>query len=57
MITDIGYRDNNKYNKSNNVIINQKVSKKMSKYFCLKLVYHVILTKIPSIEGMFVDIT
>ena len=57
MITDIGYRDNNKYNKSNNVIINQKVPKKMSKYFCLKLVYHVILTKIPSIDGMFVDIT
>ena len=45
----MGYRDNNKYNKSNNFIISQIVPRKMSKYFCSKSVYHVILTKTSSI--------
>ena len=35
--------------KKNNVIINQTVPVEMSEYFCSKLVYHVILTKIPSV--------
>ena len=43
------YKDNNKNNKSNNVIINQAVPRKMSNYFCAKSVYHAILTKIPLI--------
>ena len=37
-----------KSNKSNNVIINQTVPRKMSEYFCSKLIYHVILTNISS---------
>ena len=32
----MGYRNNNQYNKSSNVIINQRVPKEMSKYFCSK---------------------
>ena len=43
------YRDNNKYNKSYNGIINQRVPREMSRYFCSKSVYHMLLTKIPSI--------
>ena len=35
------YKDN-KYNKSNNVIINQTVPREMSKYFRSKSVHHVI---------------
>ena len=31
------------------LIINQTVPREMSKYFCSKPVFHVILTKIPSI--------
>ena len=45
----MGYRNNNKYDESNNVIINQTVARAMSKYFCSKSVYHVTFTKIPSI--------
>ena len=43
------YKDNNKNNKNNNIKINQTVPREISKHFCSKLVYHVILTKIPSI--------
>ena len=36
-------QDNNKNNKSNKIIINQPVPREMSKYFCSKAVYHVML--------------
>ena len=45
----MGYRENNKYNKSNNVINNQTLPKEMSKYFCSKLAYHMILTNMFSV--------
>ena len=45
----LDYKDNNKCNKSNNAIINQTVHWEISKYFYLKSVYYMILTKIPSI--------
>ena len=45
----MGYRERNKYNKSNNVNNQSDSSREMSKYFCSKPVFHVILTKIPSI--------
>ena len=37
------YKGNNKYNDSNSVLINQTVPREVSKYFCSKLVYQVIL--------------
>ena len=42
------YSGNNKYNKSNNVIINERVPREISKYICSKSIYCVILTKIHS---------
>ena len=42
------YSGSKKYNKSNSVIINERVQREMSKYICSKSICCVILTKVPS---------